>query len=77
MCGRVQGQVGAECLPLQINRESLGSGDPEPNPHMSHCNLHKTMALAVLVNTLNSKSNAQLTSQVTSQGQGREWRDSP
>ena len=65
-----------ECLPLQINRESPGKGDPKPNPQMSHCNLH-TMALAVLVNTLSSKSSAQLTSQVTSQGQGREWRDSP
>ena len=42
----------------------------------SHPSLH-TMALAVLVNTLSSKSNAQCrTSQITSQGQGREWRDS-
>ena len=53
-----------------------GRETPKPNPQISHRNLH-TMGLAVLVNTLSSKSSAQLTSQVTSQGQGREWRDSP
>lgn len=65
-----------KCMPTEEHRESLGKGDLNtvPEPSVTACMPFPWQCLKTHCPLRETPS---LTSHITAQGQGREWRDSP